>query len=35
MTHDNVIAGTEQFKLPFMLLNFRIKYAIMLKLKNK
>ena len=35
MTRDDVIAGTEQFKLPPMLLNFISKYAVMLKIQNK
>ena len=35
MTRDNVLAETEQFKLPLMLLLFILKYAFMLILQNK
>ena len=34
MTHNDVIVGTDQFKLPQMLLYFILKYAVMLKLQK-
>ena len=34
MTYENILAGTHQFKLPLMLFNLLLKYAVMLILKK-